>query len=104
VLTSFTGKSGKHKRELLLVTKTGHAFKSVGEAQKVMEGLVAGFEAADELRLVEWESEIKRFLGKRKTFANEKEGRFGKVWKQENKKATRKQVAPLLREIVAKLQ
>lgn len=103
VLTSFNSKSGKHKRELLLVTKSGHALDTE-QAKKVMADLVVGFEASKELVLADWESPVKVLLHKRIKVDNEEHGRYGKVWKQENKKATRKQVAPLLRDVVARLQ
>ena len=105
ILTSFSSaKSGKHKRELLLVSRAGFTFKTKEEAKKVMKDLIVGFEGSSELSLAEWVGPVKKMLMPRMALDDESGGRFGKVWKQENKKATRKQVAPLLRELVLKLQ
>jgi len=104
VLTSFNGKSGKHKREILLVARTGNSFKTPEQARNVMNDLIVGFEGSSELSLTDWSGPVKQMLLPRKALDDESQGRFGKVWKQENRRATRKQVAPLLRDLVSKLQ
>lgn len=103
VLTSYNNKQGKHRRELLLVTKTGNAFKTPEEASRVMQELIAGLEASSELSLAEWTKDSSEALQERKSLDDESSGRFGKVWKQQNAKATRKQVAPLLREVISQV-
>ncbi|BGP16545.1 hypothetical protein JCM10213_000543 [Rhodosporidiobolus nylandii] len=90
VLTSYThikksGKEGKHRRELLLLSRKGAALDSVFE----------GIERDGVLQVEEWKDldDYPR-----------QEGRSGeerwKVWQQGNAKATRKQVAPVLRKLV----
>ena len=89
ILTSYNSENkGKHKREILLVVRSGGSTPT-GEVAKIVLGhLAEGLEANTELRLENWS---KKGL---EVFADGK-GRY-RVWQQGNTKATRKQVAPLL--------
>jgi exopolyphosphatase len=103
VLTTFkTDKKGKHKRELLILVRSGGSIKTSEEAKRVRDELIEGLEASGELLDLEvWGEKKSEKLSKK---AQEGEdlldsglgGRWGKVWLQGNDKATRKQVAPLL--------
>lgn len=90
VLTTFK-KKGEGRREVLLALRTGGAIKDGEVAQRVFGEIVEGMEKAEVLSLAEW---------KAKGFKDEKElssgERWGKVWKQVNADATRKQVAPVI--------
>jgi exopolyphosphatase len=90
VLTTFK-KKGEGRREVLIALRTGGAIKEGEVAQTVFGGIVEGMEEAEVLSLAEW---------KAKGFKDEKElsngERWGKVWKQVNADATRKQVAPVI--------
>ncbi|GAA5865861.1 hypothetical protein JCM1840_006275 [Sporobolomyces johnsonii] len=90
VLTSYThvkksGKEGKHRRELLVVSRERRLDRVVFD----------GLEADPGLELEEWKS-IDRY-GKDH---GEADGERWKVWNQGNTKATRKQVAPILKRLV----
>ena len=93
VLTSFQNKNDKHRRELLLVVRSGGAFKDIEEAQRIMEELQIGLEIDVLLDLKVWDKKVDGVaeLPQLDGFT-----RVGRVWKQGNAKATRKQVAPLL--------
>lgn len=96
VLTTYTteGKA-KHKREILLIVRSGGAIDSTGMATAVLACLSEGLEASTELALGPWErKEFKRSIGSRDVLNSE--ARVGRVWEQGNTKATRKQAAPLL--------
>lgn len=105
VLTTYkTEKKGKHKRELLLLVRSGESgsLKTSEEARRVRDELVAGLEEeGGVLDLQVWGEKKSTKLNKR---AKEGEdildsgegGHWGKVWLQGNSKATRKQVAPLI--------
>jgi len=108
ILTSFSNKEGKHRRELLLAVGTaGNAKLTAEDAQRYLAELVSGLESSTELELAPWEkggavAVKKLLLGKRVELDDPARGRWAKVWKQKNAKATRKQVAPLLRDAVAR--
>jgi exopolyphosphatase len=102
VLTTYkTDKKGKHKRELLILVRSGGSIKTSEEARRVRDELIEGLEAGEVLELEVWGEKKSLKLNKK---AKEGEelldsglgGRWGKVWVQGNDKATRKQVAPLL--------
>lgn len=107
VLTSYThvkrksGKEGKHRRELLGLTTD----QRLGRV--VFEGLGRGEENVIrvDLELGEWK-ELKNYGGESGKDEGESMGEGGqgyerwKVWQQGNTKATRKQVAPILKELV----
>jgi exopolyphosphatase len=103
VLTTFkTDKKGKHKRELLILVRSGGSIKTSEEAKRVRDELVEGLEASGEILELETWGE-KKSLKLNKSAQEGEElldsgfgGRWGKVWLQGNDKATRKQVAPLL--------
>ncbi|GAA6008172.1 hypothetical protein JCM11491_001909 [Sporobolomyces phaffii] len=94
VLTSYThikkksGKEGKHRRELLVVTSDDRLGSTVFD----------GFEADDVLQLEEWKI-VQDYGGIDSVLAGD--GIKWKVWQQGNVKATRKQVAPVLKGLVA---
>jgi exopolyphosphatase len=103
VLTTYKSeKKGKHKRELLLLVRSGGSIKTSEEAKRVRDELVEGMEASGELLGLEIWGEKKSHQLKKKAREGEEVldsgdgGRWGKVWVQGNDKATRKQVAPLL--------
>jgi len=103
VLTTFkTDKKGKHKRELLILVRSGGSIKTSEEAKRVRDELVEGLEASGELLELEVWGEKKSSKLNKKALEGEEildsglGGRWGKVWLQGNDKATRKQVAPLL--------
>lgn len=104
VLTTYkTEKKGKHKRELLLLVRSGGSIASSEEAKRVKDELVAGLEAeGGVLELEVWgEKKSGLKLNKRAKAGEEildsgEGGQWGKVWLQGNSKATRKQVAPLM--------
>lgn len=114
VLTTFKSNKGKSKRELLLAVKEGGAIPA-GQAQIILDELSEGLEASGEiLDLKPWGKKkgLKGVMSKKKK-ANWLEsiaelergdGRSGRVWQQGNAKSTRKQVAPILRDLIAKLQ
>jgi len=108
ILTSYNNKEGKHRRELLLTVGTTGKL-SAGDAQRFLTQLASGLEGSVELELAPWEKGgagvvKKLILGKRVELNDEAQGRWAKVWKQKNSKATRKQVAPLLRDAVARFE
>ncbi|CEQ40911.1 SPOSA6832_02591, partial [Sporobolomyces salmonicolor] len=90
VLTSYThvkksGKEGKHRRELLIVSHSGALDRVVFD----------GLEADPVLELEEW-----KVLDRYGKDHGERDGERWKVWNQGNTKATRKQVAPALKRLV----
>ena len=96
-------KKGKHRRELLLLVRSGGSIKTSEEARKVRDELVQGLEAdGGVLELEVWgEKDDSTKLKKRAKEGKEvldsgEGGRWGMIWLQGNAKATRKQVAPLL--------
>lgn len=95
VLTTYKSeKKGKNKREILLVVRSGGAIHGSEDAKRVLEYLGAGMEGDEILSLGIWDRKHwKKGLGE---LDNEEKGHFGKVWEQENVKATRKQVAPII--------
>jgi exopolyphosphatase len=105
VLTSYQSeKKNKHKRELLLVVRSGLALDDAS-AEKILEQLALGLEAADVLDLETWgQKEGFLHFGKKKDvfrkgvdeLVDGSAGRWGRVWQQGNAKATRKQVAPIM--------
>ncbi|WVR07994.1 hypothetical protein IAU60_005037 [Kwoniella sp. DSM 27419] len=101
ILTSYkSDKKGQSRRELALTIRSGGVVKSHEDAQAILNELGDGLEASGEvLGLAKWN---KTDLPKG-AFSNAADGRWTRVWKQENVKATRKQVAPLLRDLTAKL-
>jgi len=107
VLTTYQSeKKNKHKRELLLVVRSGGKIPTPEDAKRVLEELSEGLEASgDILDLGEWKKkELKRFLGKeRAELDDDVKGRWGRVWQQGNAKATRKQVAPIIVSSVGQL-
>ena len=99
VLTSYQSeKKDKHKRELLLVVRSGGWIPTPEAAKKVLEELSKGLEASGQvLDLGEWKKKgLERFLGKRPELDDSSKGRWARVWQQGNAKATRKQVAPII--------
>jgi len=103
VLTTFkTDKKGKHKRELLILVRSGGSIKTSEEAKRVRDELVEGLEASGELLELEVWGEKKSSKLNKKALEGEEildsglGGRWGKIWLQGNDKATRKQVAPLV--------
>ncbi|WVQ96068.1 hypothetical protein IAU59_003168 [Kwoniella sp. CBS 9459] len=105
ILTTFSSeKKGKHRRELALVVRSGGVIRSSEEAQKILTTLTEGLEASGEtLGLAIWDKELPAGLEAQGALGLGKEGRWVNVWRQGNAKATRKQVAPLLRDLVAQL-
>lgn len=96
-------KKGKHRRELLILVRSGGAIKTSEEAKRVRDELVKGLEAdGGVLELETWgekadSSKLKKRAKEGKEVLDSGEGgRWGMVWLQGNAKATRKQVAPLL--------
>lgn len=93
VLTSYTpvkkktGKEGKHRRELLLISKQGGK----------LDGVFGGIEKDETLRVEEWK-DVETYVNDE---GKDSEVRW-RVWQQGNVKATRKQVAPVLKELVLK--
>ncbi|GAA6028344.1 hypothetical protein JCM8097_006987 [Rhodosporidiobolus ruineniae] len=95
VLTSYehikkSGKEGKHRRELLLVA----APSAVSQLKSVFEGV----ERDEVLQLEEWKGLEEYGAQEGQT----SEGGRWRVWQQGNAKATRKQVAPALKDLVVK--
>ncbi|GAA5975757.1 hypothetical protein JCM11641_005864 [Rhodosporidiobolus odoratus] len=91
VLTSYThikksGKEGKHRRELLLVSKAENG---------KLDGVFEGIEGDEVLQLEEW-WDYEDFPRQEGQDGNER----WRVWQQGNAKATRKQVAPMLKSLV----
>ncbi|WVF68526.1 hypothetical protein IAT40_003294 [Kwoniella sp. CBS 6097] len=105
ILTTYSSeKKGKHRRELALIVRSGGVIRSSDEAKKVLATLTQGLEASGEvLGLEAWDKELPAGLEGQGALALGKEGRWVNVWRQGNAKATRKQVAPLLRDLVAQL-
>ena len=103
VLTSYHNAKGKHKREIALFTRSAGALRSHEEAKTVMDILADGFENSDVLSLKDWGGPVMTLLARKTTADDETQGRYGRVWKQSNSKATRKQVAPLLHEVVSRI-
>ncbi|GAA5854245.1 hypothetical protein JCM8547_001751 [Rhodosporidiobolus lusitaniae] len=95
VLTSYThvkrksGKEGKHRRELVLVAAEGYGEK--------LQGVFEGVERDEVLQLEEWK-DVEYYGGRME--GTTEEGEKWKVWQQGNVKATRKQVAPVLKKLV----
>ena len=96
-------KKGKHRRELLILVRSGGSIKTSEEAKRVRDELVKGLEAdGGVLGLEVWgekadSSKLKKRAKEGKEVLDSGEGgRWGMVWLQGNAKATRKQVAPLL--------
>lgn len=93
ILTTYRSDKGNHKRELVLILRSGanRAIANDEQAAEVFEELVKGLEADPVLS-----------LGERKNMDTVdegmlvKSGRRIKVWSQKNASATRKQVAPVL--------
>ncbi|ORX37670.1 hypothetical protein BD324DRAFT_641818 [Kockovaella imperatae] len=100
VLTSYNNKNGKHRRELLLVVRTGGAVKDANTAKRMVQDLTLGLEGSVEIELKSWDKTSALFS---KDGELDTSFRVARVWKQGNAKATRKQVAPLLRDLIAKL-
>lgn len=100
VLTSFKSDKGKDKREAVLLVRyglDGCAFADEETGQRVMDQLVAGFEADQVLLLENWKDKSQPAGAKRiSRGALDSQHRFGVVWKQGNAEATRKQFAPVL--------
>jgi exopolyphosphatase len=103
VLTTYKSeKKGKHKRELLVLVRSGGSIQTSEEAKRVRDELVEGLEASGEVLDLEVWGEKKSHKLKNKAREGEElldsgeGGRWGKVWVQGNDKATRKQVAPLM--------
>ncbi|KAJ5723649.1 hypothetical protein N7488_001684 [Penicillium malachiteum] len=100
VMTSFTAKDGEFARELFV--------SAVGEKCLVVDGIKSFAEnSASQLDLVTWsaldgepvdipEEEIRSTL-------DGDEGIWRRLWVQKNTKASRKQVAPLMRDALSKL-
>ncbi|KAJ5672771.1 hypothetical protein N7507_001898 [Penicillium longicatenatum] len=100
VMTSFTSREGQFSRELLISVVADHELVVAG-----VESFVT--QAASQLGLVEWtaldgavvdvsEEEIRSTL-------DEDKGAWKALWVQKDTKASRKQVAPLLRGAIAKI-
>ncbi|GAA5843390.1 hypothetical protein JCM11251_002467 [Rhodosporidiobolus azoricus] len=98
VLTSYThikrktGEVGKHRRELLVLARDGDRLASV------FSGLVN-----DPILQLEGWSDAKWYGGRdegREEGGKGREGEVWKVWQQGNRRATRKQVAPVLKQLV----
>lgn len=97
ILTTYRSeKKGKHKRQLALIIRPGGVIRDPQEARSVFDRLAAGLEASEMLQLEEWKKEEK--------VKRQDDERLVKVWVQGNAKATRKQVAPLLKNLVSELQ
>lgn len=97
ILTTYRSeKKGKHKRQLVLIVRPGGVIRDPQEARSVFERLVGGLEASEVLQLEEWKKEEK--------VKRQGDERLVKVWVQGNAKATRKQIAPLLKNLMSELQ
>ncbi|WVN90887.1 uncharacterized protein L203_106132 [Cryptococcus depauperatus CBS 7841] len=99
ILTTFKSeKKGKHKRQLAVVVRSGGVIKDDDEAERVFDRLVQGLEGSgDILSLKRWKKE--GTVRKENT-----KGKWVKIWVQGNTRSTRKQIAPLMKEIVATIQ
>ncbi|WVQ74324.1 hypothetical protein IAR50_003923 [Cryptococcus sp. DSM 104548] len=100
ILTTYSSeKKGKHKRQLALFARGGGVWQKEEQVEQVFATLVKGLEASEELALEEWkpETQVKREVV-------DGEEVWVKVWVQGNAKATRKQVAPLLKDLVSRLE
>jgi len=101
VLTSYThikkksGEEGKHRRELWIVSDD----ERLNLDEEGQGGMFQELERSSILELGEWK-EAKNYGGVDQ--GREVGGERWKVWQQGNTRATRKQVAPILREIVRK--
>ncbi|KAK8849738.1 hypothetical protein IAR55_005073 [Kwoniella newhampshirensis] len=108
ILTTYRSeKKGKGKRELVIIVRSGGVIRDSAKAQQVLQDLGRGLEGSGELlALEEWDkgSWLKKFNKKRQLGGGEGENRWFKVWQQGNARSTRKQVAPLLRDLIAKLE
>jgi len=103
ILTSYKSENkGKGKRELALFVREGGALASGADAQRVLDTLAQGLQADPVLSLEAWSK--KDWAIKAETLNDSAEGRYGVVWQQGNAKATRKQVAPILRDLISKLR
>ncbi|WRT69773.1 uncharacterized protein IL334_006764 [Kwoniella shivajii] len=100
ILTSFKNGQGKSRRELaLIVRRSGGVIKSHEQANKVLKELKKGLETnSDLLDLSKWDKDNKGAIS-----AWENHNDQVVFWKQGNVKSTRKQVAPILRDLVASL-
>ncbi|KAL7417954.1 hypothetical protein BDY24DRAFT_373509 [Mrakia frigida] len=91
VLTSFkslTGKTGKHKREILIYFPSG----TWPGRETVWEEVVQGLERSESLNLKKW----KDGEGLEEGWG----GGWGRVWRQGNAEATRKVTAPIMKELL----
>ncbi|RXK37980.1 hypothetical protein M231_04766 [Tremella mesenterica] len=114
ILTTFRDDKDKSRREILLIVGPGKGLPE-REEQKVIVELAKGMEESGEvLDLGAWGSKksSKGTLGNHqgvydqavKDFLEKGDGRVGRVWQQRNTKSTRKQVAPILRDLIKDLQ
>lgn len=100
VMTSFTNAEGEFERELFIAAK--------GERGLDVDGIEAFVRrSAEELQLLHWEALDGETVdipdAQIRDALNGDKGFFRRLWIQKNRAASRKQVAPLLREAVAKL-
>jgi exopolyphosphatase len=86
-----TGEKGKHRRELLLLSR------SMPSSGVDFEGVYKGVEKAEVLQVEEWK-DAEDYGGK--VQGEGEEGLRWRVWQQGNVKATRKQVAPVVKQLV----
>ena len=93
VLTTFENKNGKHRRELLVVLGTGRAIGDLSTAKRVLQELEHGLEGSTQIELTPWDKNSELFS---KQGELDSSARIARVWRQDNAKATRKQVAPLM--------
>ncbi|WWC92878.1 uncharacterized protein L201_007840 [Kwoniella dendrophila CBS 6074] len=105
ILTSFNNSQNKHKREFILIVRKSKqgAIQSQIEAQRILLELKNGLEDNTKyneiLNLQKWDKDNKGSVSSWEVFDKEMQ-----VWKQGNAKSTRKQVAPILRDLIAQLQ
>lgn len=94
VLTTYRSDKGKHRREFLLVYR--------GNDKSTFDDLVRGLETEGTLLNLEpWSKGD--FIKSIQILENGKSNRWGKVWQQGNADATRKQLQPLVKLVVASL-
>lgn len=106
VLTTFKeskhdGGKAKGKREVILAVRT-RAGQDLSRSKKIFDSLVRGMEYADVLELKPWGG--KKESVEEGVWESKEQGRYAAVWKQGNAGATRKQVAPLVKEIIGGIE
>nr|XP_031858410.1 uncharacterized protein CI109_006173 [Kwoniella shandongensis]KAA5525482.1 hypothetical protein CI109_006173 [Kwoniella shandongensis] len=108
ILTTYRSENkGRGKRELVLVVRSGGVIRDSQDAKRVLDQLSAGLEGSGELLALEtWDKGkwLKKLAKRQGEQGGEEQTRWFKVWQQGNARSTRKQVAPLLRDLIAKLE